>query len=121
MRPYVVLNPAAGSVDSAAIAAALDRLPAAVVGSCEDPGDGPRLAIQAARAGFDTLVAAGGDGTVSWVVQGLSTLSAPPRLGVLPLGTGNDLARTMAIPLEIEKAVDALLAEIERPFDLIDV
>jgi diacylglycerol kinase (ATP) len=121
MRPYVVLNPGAGSADPDAVAAALSRLPAAVVGACEAPGDAPRLAVEAARAGFDPVVAAGGDGTVSAVAHGLSSLTSPPRLAILPLGTGNDLARTLAIPLAIDEAVDALLAEIVRSIDLIDV
>ena len=121
MRPYVVLNPAAGSASSTAVAEAIDRLPGAVVGACEGPGEAPRLVVQAARAGFDTIIAAGGDGTVSSVVHGLSTLASPPRLGILPLGTGNDLARTLAIPLDLAQAIEVLLAEVERPLDLIDV
>jgi diacylglycerol kinase (ATP) len=121
MKPFVVLNPGAGSAQADSVAAALGRLPGATVVTCDAPEDVPRLVGDAARAGFDLVVAAGGDGTISGVVDGLAALTAPPRLGLLPLGTGNDLARTLAIPLDPEGAVDALLAEVERPLDLIAV
>jgi diacylglycerol kinase (ATP) len=121
MTPFVVLNPSAGSADAAALADAIARLPGAVVATAEDGGDATRLAAQAAGSGFDLIVAAGGDGTVSAVVDGLASLAAPPRLGLLPLGTGNDLARTLGIPLDLEAAVTALLDEVERPLDLVEV
>lgn len=55
----------------------------------------------AARDGAELVVAAGGDGTVHAVANGLMRLEADarPTLGILPLGTGNDLARTLALPI----------------------
>ena len=67
----------------------------------EDLGN---AAEKAAREGVRLVVAAGGDGTVHAVANGLlRTGLAPdalPTLGVLPSGTGNDLARTLALPLQ---------------------
>ena len=58
-----------------------------------------RLAIQ---RGFDTIVAAGGDGTVSAVANGV--IGSPACLGIIPLGTANVLARELSIPRELHEA-----------------
>jgi diacylglycerol kinase (ATP) len=121
MKPFLVLNPGASSTDSDAIAEVVAALPGVVVATTEGPGDGTRLAAEAARHGFDTVIAAGGDGTITEVVDGLATLDAPPRLALIPLGTGNDLARTLAIPVDPREAVATLLAERERRIDLVAV
>lgn len=59
--------------------------------------DATRLAAQA--AGFDTVVALGGDGVIHEVVQGLMDIEkgARPQLGVVPMGSGNDYARTLGM------------------------
>lgn len=61
------------------------------------PGDG----TDAARAakGFDTVVALGGDGIIHEVVNGLMDIDAPlrPTLGIIPMGSGNDFARTLGV------------------------
>lgn len=84
-------------------------------------GDAFRAARSAADDGFDTVVAAGGDGTVTEVVDGLAAGGARARLGILPLGTGNDLARALAIPLDVDAAVATLAEGNERTIDLIEV
>ncbi len=58
-----------------------------------------RLAV---ARGFDTIVAAGGDGTVSAVANGV--LGSPACLGIIPLGTANVLARELNVPLELPEA-----------------
>src|SRR4051812_23261841 len=63
-----------------------------------------RIAVE---RGFDTIVAAGGDGTVSAVANGV--LGSFVLLGIIPLGTANVLARELNIPLEVAEAL-ALLA-----------
>ncbi len=52
------------------------------------------------RAGYDTIVAAGGDGTVRTVAQGL--VGTPLRLGILPMGTDNNFARALGLPFALE-------------------
>jgi diacylglycerol kinase (ATP) len=76
---------------------------------------------EALAAGCDTLVAAGGDGTVHALVNTLAPHFDRARIGVLPLGTGNDLCRTLAIPLEPFAALEALEAGRERRLDLMRV
>ena len=63
-------------------------------------GPGDAVGIAADAAGFDTVLALGGDGVIHEVVNGLMKLpeSARPQLGIIPLGSGNDYARTLDMP-----------------------
>ena len=67
-----------------------------------------RLAQQAARSDADTIVAAGGDGTVNSVAR--VALQANKILGVLPFGTMNHFAKDLHIPLDLEGAVNTIIA-----------
>jgi diacylglycerol kinase (ATP) len=69
-------------------------------------GQGRKLAAIAVAEGYDTIYAAGGDGTVNDVATGLVNTGIP--LGIIPLGTGNGLARGLGIPLETEAYIDVL-------------
>lgn len=62
-------------------------------------GPGDAVGIAAGAVGFDTVLALGGDGVIHEVVNGLMRLpgSARPQLGVIPLGSGNDYARTLGM------------------------
>lgn len=57
-------------------------------------------AERAAKAGFNLIVAAGGDGTINEVVNGIAGLKKRPQLGIIPAGTTNDYARALKIPRE---------------------
>jgi diacylglycerol kinase (ATP) len=83
-------------------------------------GDAWRFAREAAESGSELVIAAGGDGTINEVANGVHevmTAAQPrgggdpvaPRLGVIPLGTANDLARNLGIPLDLESAWAAAL------------
>ncbi|MBX3468754.1 MAG: diacylglycerol kinase family lipid kinase [Planctomycetes bacterium] len=119
MRVCVVANPSAGNAD------ALERLEAlrpVTVWRASDAQATATLAERAAREGFDRIVAAGGDGTVARVVAGLGPWRERVVLGLLPLGTGNDLARTLGLPPDPLAALDlALGGGAERRLDLIEV
>jgi len=69
----------------------------------KSPKDAMRLASDATRAGFEIVVACGGDGTVNEVVQGIGNSNV--ILGIVPGGSGNGLARHLEIPLEADKAI----------------
>jgi diacylglycerol kinase (ATP) len=85
----------------------------------EFPGHAIELARAARRAGTPLVVAAGGDGTVHEVVNGLlAEAGAPvPTLGVLPLGSGCDYAKTFDIPDDIGAAIAAIASERQRTVD----
>ncbi len=55
-------------------------------------------ATRAAKAGFDLIVAAGGDGTINEVVNGIASLEQRPKMAIIPAGTTNDYARALKIP-----------------------
>jgi diacylglycerol kinase (ATP) len=84
------------------------------------PGEGIRLAREAADAGVPLVVAVGGDGTVNEVVNGLADPEGQPRaaLAVLPTGRARDLARTLGLPRDPLAAVERLVRGAERRLDL---
>jgi len=85
------------------------------------PGDARRLAASAVRDGFDTVIAAGGDGTLNEVLNGVGDAPdglARARLGVLPLGTINVFARELGIPTQPEAAWAVLRRGHEMRIDL---
>ncbi|HFI0795394.1 TPA: diacylglycerol kinase family lipid kinase [Streptococcus suis] len=55
-------------------------------------------AKRAAEAGFDLVIAAGGDGTINEVVNGIAPLEKRPRMAIIPTGTTNDYARALKVP-----------------------
>ena len=83
------------------------------------PGDATRIAREA--RGFDTLVALGGDGVIHEVVCGLMALprTARPLLGVIPMGSGNDYARTLGMARnDVEAAFAQLVRGRARPVEI---
>ena len=63
-----------------------------------EPNSARNEAERAAKAGFDLIVAAGGDGTINEVVNGVAGLDKRPKLAIIPAGTTNDYARALHIP-----------------------
>lgn len=123
---YLLGNPASGRGRGAA---ALDRAEAllrergvpTVVLRTSGPADAVRLARQAAVAGAELLLVSGGDGTLRDAVEGL--LSVPDAqdttaVGILPSGTGNDLARTLGLPRRLEHALQVALSGADRALDV---
>ncbi|MBI5688362.1 MAG: diacylglycerol kinase family lipid kinase [Verrucomicrobia bacterium] len=83
-------------------------------------GHAMELAEQVARDGCGTVVAAGGDGTINEVVNGLMRVPSEtrPRLGVAPLGTANVYARELGLPLSMGGAWRVIAAGRERRVDV---
>lgn len=108
-----VVNPVAGTdrkLDlSQLIREELKDAPAAYdIRTTAAPGDGERIAREAAALGFRTVVAVGGDGTVNEVGRGL--IGGDAALGIVPHGSGNGLARHLDIPLDPAEAIRKLIA-----------
>lgn len=55
-------------------------------------------ATRATKAGFDLIIAAGGDGTINEVVNGIAPLRKRPKMAIIPTGTTNDYARALKVP-----------------------
>jgi YegS/Rv2252/BmrU family lipid kinase len=113
-RAFVVLNPNSGRADverlHQLLAARLDEHGWAY-DMYEMTGDDDVAAIVRARCtdGADLVIAAGGDGTVASVVNGVWQSRA--SIGILPAGTGNLLARAMGIPNALEPALDLIVGD----------
>ena len=83
--------------------------------SADDPGRA--MTRQAVTAGVDLVIAAGGDGTVRIVADGLA--GSGITMGLIPAGTGNLLARNLDLPLEEGAAIEVAVAGHTRTIDLI--
>jgi len=116
MKAFIILNPAAGKNAREPILEAINRYftnsqieyEIYETTKGDKPGDIVRARL---RDNFDLVVAAGGDGTVSAVIDGLVGSSVP--MGIIPAGTGNLIARELKIPLEIIDSV-ALIANTHK-------
>ena len=88
----------------------------------EGPGYIGELTRQALREGYSPLIAAGGDGTIGEMVNAMAHTAGPGApltpLGILPLGTANDLAYALKIPLELGAAASVIAAGKITPMDL---
>ena len=87
----------------------------------EEPGQVESLAENAARDGYTPIIAAGGDGTFGEVVNGL--FRAKPEgvlgpLGLLPLGTANDLPVNLGLPLDLKEAAQTIAGGVTNRIDL---
>ncbi len=87
----------------------------------EAPGHASELAYRTVAAGAARVLVAGGDGTVCEAAEGLAASGGRCELAILPLGTGNDAARTLGIPLDLEAAAGTALNGATRSVDLIRV
>lgn len=118
----IIINPNAGSAEeSGHILKMVAEHPNITAWLTTEAGHARELAGEAIEAGFGIVAAAGGDGTIHEVVNGLMHHGGNVRFGLIPLGTGNDLARTLAIPRDPRDAVALLLAGRAERLDLIRV
>jgi YegS/Rv2252/BmrU family lipid kinase len=118
----VIFNPAARGNKARHFRRQLDAIGSqCALKATAAPGDARRLAAEAVGDGYDLIAAAGGDGTVNEVLNGLGDAPdgfARARLGVLPLGTVNVFARELEIPLRLERAWEVLGRGSEMKIDL---
>jgi diacylglycerol kinase (ATP) len=123
----IILNPAAGHGNGLKALPEIQRL----MGECgldfsltrtERPGHARELACQAAGDRTEVVVAAGGDGTINEVVNGLMQVKGQgrpiPALGVLCVGRGNDFASGVDIPVDLRAACQVLKADHRRAIDI---
>ncbi|MBA3447776.1 MAG: diacylglycerol kinase family lipid kinase [Pseudaminobacter sp.] len=126
MKVGVIMNPVAGGGRQRK---AWPQIAAMLAGSfagyemreTEEPGDAAALAREFAGEGFDLVIAAGGDGTISEVADGLLQIKAEAgtrtALGILPCGTGADFARGLEIPQDAGASVRRIAAGNLRQLD----
>ncbi len=122
MKPHIIFNPTAGSVANVnRTLAILKRLRPVAVSVTRKPRDAEKRTHEAVRCGCEYVVVAGGDGTLNEVINGIARTKRRPQLGIVPLGTGNDFARTLGLPFSLEENIDILRAGNTRAIDIVRV
>lgn len=119
-RALLLVNPGARRGNDA-LDAATDRLEAAGIALVVERSGGAEeiercLRRHAADADIDVAVVCGGDGSLCRAAAGLVATGTP--LGILPMGTANDLARTLGIPDDLAAAADVIAAGHRRAIDI---
>jgi YegS/Rv2252/BmrU family lipid kinase len=124
VKPFLIVNPASAGGRTGRH---FDEIARAVRGELGEfewaftraPGDGRTLAREAVRAGGELVVAVGGDGTASEVIDGLlSPGGSAASFGFIPRGTGGDLRRSVGCPSDPAGAARAIAAGATRVCDL---
>ncbi len=126
VKPFLIVNPASASGRTGRHFDAIARAVRSAVGDFECAftrarGDAVRLAREAVTAGGELLVAVGGDGTASEVIDGMQCAPAAgqgPLFGFIPRGTGGDLRRTIGIAQDVQGAAQALASRNVAVLDL---
>jgi YegS/Rv2252/BmrU family lipid kinase len=123
-RTVVIANPrsrngATGRRMDAVVAKLRATLGEVAIETTRGPRDAERIAREAVGRGALRVLVAGGDGTTSEVVTGLLAggLAERVELGLLPLGTGGDLARTLGLPRDLDEAIARLARGKTRRVD----
>ena len=122
MRTCLILNPVAGSVKEAGgVQERLQALAPERFHISEQAGDAERFAREASKDGAELIVSAGGDGTLNEVVNGIAAAGCNAALALVPLGTGNDFARSLGLPSDLDTAIDHISKGQTRAIDLVRV
>ena len=121
MNTRLIINPTAGPADKPDL---LDE----IVDALQNQGieaklctttpdeDGEGLAVEAAKAGVELVIVAGGDGTIEAVARGL--MHTQTVLGIIPLGTRNNIAASLNIPIDLAQAIQTLVEGERGRFDM---
>ena len=121
MRILIIANPLVGirkekkKVLDDIVTRITDRGGSVDVAYSMKPGVGNKYASRSPLEGYDAVMAAGGDGTINDVASGLINRNIP--LGIIPLGTGNGLARSLEIPCDPEVIVSSLFSHKTTTID----
>ncbi len=126
--PLFIVNPIAGSGRAHRLLPRIEAWLAeqgieARILETREAGHAERLAAAASDLGHDRVIAVGGDGTIQEVLNGLlssgvATDGGPPAMGLIPSGRGNDLARSVNLPIDPMACLPIALGDTTRPFDV---
>lgn len=122
-KALVIVNPSsgkekAGEYTDHIVEVLKKRYEEVEVKKTEKAGDAKRFADDATKEGVELIVAVGGDGTVNEAVNGIAPHEKRPKFAIIPMGTVNDLARVLQIPLDPNDAIEILNEEHLQTIDL---
>ncbi|RUS52527.1 hypothetical protein QI30_17375 [Kurthia sp. 3B1D] len=107
-KAMIIINPTSGKEQGTSCIEQLKKQLAhyeVTVCETQKEGDATDFAKEACKQQLDLVVLVGGDGTVHEGINGLAEQTYRPKVGVVPLGTVNDFARALSIPLDVEGAI----------------
>ena len=118
LKTIIILNPAARGDRAAGVVPKIEEITTATieVRLTAGPGQARTIAAQAVRDGFEQIVAAGGDGTINEVVNGIAGTSV--ALGILPVGSMNVFAVQLGLPKSLKECWEVIQAGETREIDL---
>jgi YegS/Rv2252/BmrU family lipid kinase len=126
--PLFIVNPIAGSGRAHRLVPRIEAWLAqegieARILETREAGHAERLAAAASDLGHDRVIAVGGDGTIQEVLNGLLSSGAgtdggPPAMGLIPSGRGNDLARSVNLPIDPMACLPVAVGDTTHPFDV---
>ena len=110
-KVMIIINPSSGKEKAAEILPHAEKVLGeiyehVIVQKTEGEGDASKFAKEACEDKFDAVISMGGDGTVNETVNGLAEQEHRPKFGIIPLGTVNDFARALHIPLDPMEAIE---------------
>ncbi|WP_409303843.1 diacylglycerol/lipid kinase family protein [Peribacillus sp. SCS-155] len=122
-KAMIIINPTSGKEKAAENLSLLTALlqqthQEVVVRKTQKEGDAISFANEACTNVYETVIAMGGDGTISETINGLAEQEHKPSFGIIPLGTVNDFARALNIPLNPEEAIRILGRQNRKAVDI---
>ncbi|MCM3574344.1 diacylglycerol kinase family lipid kinase [Mesobacillus subterraneus] len=123
MKAMIILNPSSGKEKAADYAEKIEetlrnQYDDIDIRRTEKEGDAAAFATEACVALYDAVITMGGDGTINEAINGLAEQAHRPALGIIPLGTVNDFARALNIPLDPYEAISVLDGQNLQPVDI---
>ena len=122
-KALLIINPSSGgekakSYEDKASQKLQEFFDEIVIKYTEKAGDATNFAKKACEENFNSVFVMGGDGTVNEGISGLAEQKQRPNFGFFPLGTVNDLARALGIPLDPDKAIEEFDVDYIKPLDI---
>jgi len=119
----IIINPSSGKEEALEYVSSVQRILheqgyLVTVNETEKELDATRFCITACEQCYDLVVSIGGDGTLHETINGLVDQYHRPKLAVVPLGTVNDFARALQIPLNPEQAIQTLTSSKVKTVDM---
>lgn len=122
-QAMIIINPSSGKEEAGEYVRYAERVLAdqgylVTIKETAKELDATRYCITACEECYDLVVSIGGDGTLHETINGLMNQKQHPKLGVVPLGTVNDFARALQIPLNPEIAIQTLASSNVKTVDI---
>lgn len=122
-KVMLVVNPSSGGEKAPqfkdlAVEVLNEKFDEVIVKETKGAGDATEFGKEACAERYDAFFVMGGDGTVNEGISGLAEQEYRPNFGFFPLGTVNDLARALEIPLDPKASIESLRDSILHPLDI---